>query len=269
MQQFPPLLCPFGDYKQKANVYVMLKQQIGSVVTNKPLLLFNESSERKIGILAGEGIWRWRLTDYQLKSNFNAFNEIILKTVQYLSTRENKSHFRVIGKNNFAENEPVTFDAEVYNDNYEMVNTPEVSISITNANKKSFPFTFSKTEKAYTLNAGFFPSGTYHYKAMTKLGDKMYSSEAEFSVSAIQVEQSETVADHQLMYALAKKNGGEMYYPNQLDQLTKALEARQDIKTVSYTHIKMQDLVNMKWFFFLLLLLISIEWFIRKRNGAY
>ncbi len=269
MQQFPPLLCPFGDYREKANVYVMLKQQIGSVVSNKPMLMFNESSDRKIGVLAGEGIWRWRLSDFQLKGNFNASNEIITKTIQYLATRENKSHFRVISKNNFAENEPITFDAEVYNDNYEMVNTPDVTISITNADKKSFPFTFSKTEKSYSLNAGFFPSGTYHYKATAKLGDKIYNSDGEFSVSALQVEQSETVADHQLMYALAHKNGGEMYYPNQLDQLAKALEARDDIKTVSYTHIKMQDLVNMKWVFFLLLLLLSAEWFLRKRNGAY
>lgn len=269
MQQFPPLLCPFGDYKQKSNAYIMLKQQIGSVVSNKPLLLFNESSDKKIGILTGEGVWRWRLNDYQVTSNFNGFNEIITKTVQYLATRENKSHFRVISKNNFPENEPVTFDAEVYNDNYEMVNTSDVSISITNADKKSFPFTFSKTDKAYTLNAGFLPSGTYRYKATTKLGDRIYNSEGEFSVNALQVEQNEIVADHQLMYALAHKNGGEMYYPNQLDQLAKALQARDDIKTISYTHTKMQDLVNMKWVFFLLLLLLSVEWFIRKRSGAY
>jgi hypothetical protein len=269
LHRFPPLLAPFGDYKTTANDYVMLTQQIGSVNTGRPLVLFNESASVKTAVLCGENIWRWRLADFSSHENFDAFNEMISKIVQYLIVKENKSHFRILSKNTFPENEPLVFDAEVTNDNYELINTPDINITITNAAKKTFPFTFSKTEKAYTLNAGYFPAGNYHYKANVKVGGKTYNSEGEFSVSALQVEQNETTADHQLLYALAHKSGGELYYPNQLDALAKALEQRDDIKTVSYSHYKLQDLINLKWVFFLLLLLLSAEWFLRKRSGAY
>ena len=174
----------------------------------------------------------------------------------------------MLSKNSFAENEPLTFDAEVTNDNYELINAPDLNITITNSDKKTFPFTFSKTEKAYTLNAGYFPAGNYRYKATVKAGEKVYTNEGEFSVSALQVEQNETTADHQLLYALSHKSGGELFYPNQLDALLKTLEAREDIKTVSYSHYKLEDLINLKWVFFLLMALLSVEWFIRKRSGA-
>jgi hypothetical protein len=266
---FPPLHVPFGEYKTTANDYVLLSQQIGSVSTGKPLLLLNESGASKTAVLCGEGIWRWWLTDYNAIGNFDAFNELMTKIIQYLIVHENKGHFRIISKNNFPENEQLSFDAEVTNQNYELINTPEINMTITNSEKKTFPFTFSKTEHAYTLNAGYFPAGNYRYKATVKEGEKVYNSEGEFSVSALQVEQSETVADHQLLYALSHKTGGELFYPNQLDELAKALDQRDDIKTISYSHYKLEDLINLKWVFFLLLLLVSVEWFLRKRSGAY
>ncbi|MCX6292238.1 MAG: hypothetical protein NT126_10810 [Bacteroidetes bacterium] len=269
LRTFPPLLAPFGEYKLTSNDYVMLSQQIGSVNSGKPLLVLNENGADKSAVLCGEGLWRWRLTDYNNKGNFDAFNELINKLAQYLVVKENKSHFRILGKHTFPENEPIVFDAEVTNDNYELINIPDINITITNGEKKTFPFTFSKTEKTYTLNAGYFPSGNYHYKATVKAGEKIYNNEGEFSISAIQVEQNETTADHQLLYALAHKTGGEMYDPSHLDSLEKALENRDDIKTISYSHNDLKDLINLKWVFFLLLALLSLEWFLRKRSGAY
>jgi hypothetical protein len=78
-----------------------------------------------------------------------------------------------------------------------------------------------------------------------------------------------TVADHHLLYTLAKNHSGEMMYPADFDKLAEKLEAREDVKSVSYTEKKLDDLLNLKWIFFLLLILLSSEWFIRKRNGAY
>ncbi len=269
VRTFPPLLAPFGEYKPDAQGAAVLNQQIGSVLTQQPLLFLTQSADAKSGVLCGEGCWRWRINDYQLNGNFDAFNTLISKTVQYLATREVKSHFKVVCKNSFNENEPIVLDAEVYNDNYELINTPDISVAITSREKKSFPYTFSKTEKAYTLNAGMFAPGDYHYKSSVKVGEKVYNAEGDFSVNALQVEQNETVADHQLLYSLSQKTGGQLFFPSQLDALTKLLESKEDIKTVSYSQIKLIDLINLKAIFFLLLAMLSLEWFLRKRNGGY
>ena len=266
---FPPLYSPYGHYIQNTNNSIFLQQQIGSVSTDEPLQLFNESDEIRTGVLCGEGIWRWRLNDYSVNGNFNVFQEWLLKSVQNLSVKENRTHFRLINKNNFAENEPVNFDAEVYNDNYELINTPDVNITLINSANKSFPYTFSKTEKGYTLNAGYLPSGQFRYKATVNAGGKLYQSSGDLTVTALKAEQIETVADHQLLYAMANASGGEMFYPSQFKELAQKLLARNDIKTITYSHYKLRDLVDWKLIFFLLLGLLTIEWFLRKRAGGY
>ena len=60
-----------------------------------------------------------------------------------------------------------------------------------------------------------------------------------------------------------------MLYANKVGNLIEIISNKNDIKPISYSHQKLSDLINLKWVFFVLLGLISVEWFIRKRNGAY
>lgn len=265
---FPVVSCPFGNVTVSAT-NSLLYQRIGNVETKTPLLSFNTTMESKTAFFIGEGIWRWRLQDFALHGNHNLTDELISKTVQYLSVKTDKSFFRVKGKNNYPENEPVELEAEVYNESYELINTPDVNIVITDGNNKKFPYAFSKTINAYRLNAGVLPVGEYTYEAKVKVGEKLLTQKGQFSVSALQIELTNTVADHQLLYNLAKKHGGEMIYPRNLDQLTEKLEAREDVKSVSYSEKKLDDLLNLKWIFIVIAGLLSIEWFLRKRNGVY
>lgn len=269
VKDFPAVVCPFGAAPTETGSNVLFYQRIGVVDTKSPLLYFNNFSEKKIAVFSGEGIWRWRLQDFASHGNHHLFDELISKLVQFLSVKVDKSFFKVTGKNNFLENEPIELESEVYNESYELVNDPEVNIIISNSEKKKFPFSFSKTTNAYRLNAGMMPVGEYKYEAMVKVGEKLFQQHGEFSVSALQVELTNTIADHQLMHMLAKKHSGEMVYPNDLEKLTNLLNSRDDIKSVSYSEKKLNDLINLKWIFFLLMALLALEWFFRKRNGAY
>ncbi len=266
---WPPLSAPFGIYQTNGNIYPLLFQKIGSVATSQPLLYFFEKEGRKSAVMTGEGIWKWRLADFNANSNHNLCDELISRVVQYLSVRENHSPFRVNTKNSFRENEPIVIDAELYNESDQLINTPEAKISITNSKGAQFPYTFSRTDKTYTLNTGLFPVGNYRFKAEVKLGDKLLVQQGEFSVNALQLETSSTVADHQLLNTLSTRTGGVMFSPAQISQLIDALKRREDLKPISFTHKKLEDLVNLPWFFALLMALLSLEWFLRKRSGNY
>jgi hypothetical protein len=269
IKDFPAVTCPFGNSPVDNNSNVLLYQRIGIVDTKTPLMLFNTTGENKIAVFTGEGIWRWKLQDFAANGNHDLFNEFVSKTVQFLSVKVDKSFFKVLGKNNFLENEAIEFEAEVYNESYELINEPEVNIVFTNAGNKKFNYSFSKTANAYRLNAGTMPVGEYKYDAKVKVGQKVYQQHGEFSITALQVELTNTVADHQLLYSLSKKHSGEMVYPAALGSLADKLNAREDIKSVSYSEKKLTDVINLKWIFFLILILLSFEWFMRKRNGAY
>jgi hypothetical protein len=269
INNYPPLLSPFGNYNIKPSANVLFYQRIGNVSTRKPLIIFNQSGNIRGAVISGEGIWKWRLFDYLQKNNHDLFNELINKIIQYLSIRTEKSHLRIISSGSYSENEQISLDAEVYNDSYELINEPDVNMTIISSNNKKYPYVFSKTGNAYHLDAGIFPSGIYRYEATVKLGSNIYKKEGEFTVSSINLETMNTLADHRLLYNISKKHGGEMFYPSQLDRLADVINKREDIKTISYSQKRFNDVVNLTWVFFLIIALLTGEWFLRKYSGTY
>ncbi|MCD4791148.1 MAG: hypothetical protein K8R37_14225 [Bacteroidales bacterium] len=266
---FPPLISPYSDYRIQPSASSLFYQKIGSVETNEPLVLFNQTLDSKTGIIIGEGIWKWRMTNFAKEGNFEAFNEICNKTIQFLSLKVDKSFFRVFCKNDFNENEDIEFDAEVYNESYELINEPEVTLTITNSEGKKFPYTFNKTSNAYYLNAGSLPVDNYKYSARVQVGNKILTDNGEFTVSALNIEKTNIIANHNLLYNLALKRGGEMVYPDQLDDLLEIIKTREDIKTISYTQKRFTEILNIPLLLILILSLLTAEWFIRKRAGGY
>ena len=208
--------------------------------------------------------------DYRIifrKGTHDIFNELMNKIAQFLSVKADKSFFRVKCNSRFLENEQVEFEAEVYNESYELINDPDVNLTITDENQKSYPFVFGKTDKAYILNAGNFPVGNYKYKASVRVGDHLYEKSGEFVTDPLNLEMMNTIADHNLLYRMAKSHDGEMVYPRDIDRLGKMISSREDMKSVAYTQKRYADLVGNLWVFLLILVLITAEWFIRKRNG--
>jgi hypothetical protein len=265
---FAPLVAPFGTYSLKGPASVLLSQQIGKVVTESPLLLFADEPQRKVGVLAGEGLWRWRLDDYNESSNHDATDELINKMIQYLSAKDDKRKFRVFpSRRSFDENDRVILNGELYNDAYELVNTPDVNVVLKNGNGNSYNFLFSKTANAYELDAGNLPPGDYVFQASVRLGTRSYTSSGQFIISQEQAEFQHTTANHQLLYDLAAQSNGARVYPGQVEQLPKLIKANEQVKTVTYENRRYEDLINLKALFFAILTFLTIEWFCRKRSG--
>ncbi len=86
--RYPPLTVPFGKFTYPSEAAVLLYQRIGSVTTNRPLLLSWNGSSNRVAMLLGEGIWKWRLNEYAESERTEAFDEVFSKLIQYLSTAE-------------------------------------------------------------------------------------------------------------------------------------------------------------------------------------
>ncbi len=269
LKNAPPLMSPLGTYQYSPVSDILFNQKIGNINTRIPLILFFQSQQRKIAVIAGENLWKWRLSDYLQKGDHKVIDDLITKVVQYLSIKGDKSFFKVKVSNRFLENENVEFDAEVYNESYELINTDDVNITITDEKNNSYPFVIGKTEKAYYLNAGTFPVGNYTYQASVRTGKNTYTKKGEFIITALNMELLNSVADHNLLYRIAKAHDGEMFYARDLQSLRKKILEREDIRPVSYAQKRFIDLSGNLWLFLLILALISAEWFIRKRSGVY
>ncbi len=270
LPNFPPLTAPFGEFQAAPDASALLTQRIGKVDTRYPLLVLGEEGGVKTGVLCGEGIWKWRLFDFLQNQNHEIFDELLGKSVQFLSLKEDKRKFRVTPvKNIFNENEPVFFDAELYNDNYELINEPDAQIVITNSEGKEFDFTFNKNGRAYTLNAGIFPVGNYTFRAAVTSAGQNLATTGQFSVQPVQLELFETTANHNLLRLLSEQYGGAALYPKDMEQIADLIKEKGTVKPVIYQTTKTRAVINLKWIFFLLLLLLTGEWFLRRYFGAY
>jgi len=268
IEGFDPLQLPFGEVKLNGTALVALKQRIGKIKTESPQLFFMSGEGKRAGYLIGEGIWRWRLAEAQNEQKSNAFNTLISNAVQYISAKDDKRKFKVyMAKNTFDENENVPINAVLYNDSYVAVNTPDVSIQLKNEEGKIYNFLFSRTETAYQLDAGMLPAGNYTYTATTTLGNKKYSAQGIFYINTLVAEYQQTIANHQLLNTMALQTGGKMYMPQKLSLILNDIEKNEHVKTLSYEDRKYEELINFKWVFVLIITMLTLEWFLRKRNG--
>jgi hypothetical protein len=269
LRSLPPLNVPFGQYSMIRNADVLFYQKIGSVITGQPLLMINKTLDKKIAVSSGEGIWKWRIAEYARTGNHDNFNEIIDKMVQYLSIQEDKRRFKVEVPQTVPENDHVIFSASLYNESYELVNEPDVELAISSEDGIQYDFVFNKYGDSYILDAGGFPVGDYVYRATTKLGMDGFSDAGGFTIVPLEIERSNTVADHNLLYRLAESSNGLMLSDDDIQSIPELIRAREDVKPVVYTQKRFTDLINLPWIFGLLIALLGIEWFLRKFAGSY
>jgi hypothetical protein len=267
---YPPIQAPFGDFKIGGSAQVMMYQRVRKIDTQYPLFVFGEQNDARVGVLLAEGIWRWRLFNFLNVDNHELFDNWVSKVTQYLGVKEDKRKFRVsVSKNIFRENEQVLFDAELYNRSYELINEPDVRLTITSEKGKEYTYTFNKSGKAYSLNAGTLPVGNYKFLGKVSNGGEQLTYNGQFSVQPIQLEQYETTADHRLLRLLSEQYGGKMVSQEEMDKIPALIKAIGTVKPVIYENATTRSLINIKWLFGLLLLLIVTEWFLRRYLGSY
>jgi hypothetical protein len=264
----PPLLAPYGSYGATPAGNTLLKQRIGSVETAYPLLAFGDEGGERIGVLTGEGLWRWQLAEFQSYGNHHALEELFGQGVQYLTANANRQRFIVYtSKRVFDEGENVILNAELYNDALELVNTPDVNIDLKSETGKNYSFLFTRTGQSYQLDAGTLPVGEYTYTASTKNGAKQFTATGQLTVNPLNLEARQSAANHQLLNSMAKQSGGQMLYPNQISRLADLIRKNENVKTVVYEDKHYSDIIDVKWVFVMILTLLSMEWFLRKREG--
>ena len=261
----PPLYGFSGKDELNINIDVVLKKKIGSVITESPLLFIEEIENRKVAFFTAEGWWKWKLYDYSINENNDAFNELFLKLTQYLLLQEDKSKFRIYYEKQIAEHTNILFDASLYNESYELINNQEIAMEIKNESGVEFDFQFSKVSQGYFLDIGILENGYYSFVAKV-LGSSFVKSGV-FEVKKLQLEEMNLVANHGLLFKISELSNGNLFYINEIDLLSEELNKSSKNQKLIHTQEKLTSLINIPLILLSLLLLISIEWFVRKYSG--
>ncbi len=269
LNEFSPVKVPFANFGILPQADVMLYQKVGRVNTQKPLLLIQRTNDWSSAVLLGEGIWSWRLQEYAKNQTHKAFDEMISKIIQFLSTKEDKRKFKVYPiKNEYLNSESVVFETEVYNDIYEQTFGHKIDLKLTDEQNNTHGYSYVTSEQNSKYRISGLENGIYNYQATSVINGANVASSGTFTVKDLQIETTKLTADHQLLKNIASLNGGKFYEKSELEQLKEDVLSRQAINRI-YSSEKYLAIINMKWGFFILILFISAEWFLRKFHGSY
>ncbi|MDC1516972.1 hypothetical protein N8385_04540 [Cyclobacteriaceae bacterium] len=266
---YPTLKVPYGSYDLGPHE-ILLQQRVGNLTIAKPVLSFFDNGSSKYGVFYGTGIWSWRLQELAMSNNAQLFDQIILKSIQYLSVQSDKRKFMFNPISPFFQSgDLIQFTSESYNDIYEPIAGNRITLKVFQKKGEAasiFNFIGSDTNK--TLNIGTLEKGIYYYEAVSVSNGKSLSSNGQFIIKDAQLERTTFTANHDLLKDLADHTGGQFYHKNELELLIRDLK-NSSAKSIIHSLQDFTKLIDLRWLLFVILGLFSLEWFFRKYLGSY
>ncbi|MCD8400665.1 VWA domain-containing protein [Tenacibaculum finnmarkense] len=279
---FPPLKDVFGDITITGEAQVLLHQKYAGFKTKEPLLATIENFEnknyktekstknnQKHAVLFGEGIWKWRSASFLESQGFENFDAFLSNLVQYLASNKKRKRLSLKSKSSYLQNEAVTISAFYVDENYKFDNRASLEITITNTltkHQKTLPF--SLVNNSYQVSISDLYSGYYSYKVAVKNNsNQKINSYGKFKITEFNIEEQFVNANDQKLHQLALKTAGKLIYPDKIDNFLTQLSEDKTYYTTQKSSIKKEHLINWKWLLSLIIVLFSVEWFIRKFDG--
>jgi hypothetical protein len=269
IETWPPLQSPFTEIELNGNWETLIYQRVQQINLTRPLICLGHNHETKTALIAGEGIWKWRMHDFVQNGSNEVFDNLFLKLINYLILKPNEDNFNIYYQQNYTEDQELTMTAELFDENYEPLNIPEVKLKVSAQNGPIYDYTFDKTRQNYYLNIGKLPAGSYSLEATVNYGGKQLIENGSFRVDKIQLEQRDLQANFNTLYQIAKTTGGQFAPASDLDQVLQKLKADKHLKTQKFKQLIFREFFRLKWLALLIILFLCVEWFLRKYWGSY
>ncbi|MGV3541147.1 MAG: VWA domain-containing protein [Rufibacter sp.] len=265
---WPPAPVTFGEWAVGGATEVILHQQVGSVRTTKPLLVYKASAPTPTAVLLTDGSWQWRLSEAADHGTAQIYDELMTHLVQLLANRKNQKRLHVYPvKDEFSVTETVALQADVFNDVQEEIFGQSISLTLTHEGGKQTQHRFRHEQGGEGLKLGSLPGGVYRYSATAKVDGQTYTDAGEFVIQEQNLEALMATANHELLNQLAQRSETSLYYPSQLNRLEQDL-LKANFKTILRSHEEEKDLLEQPWFYILLISLACAEWALRRFYGS-
>ena len=265
----PPVFRPQGQFTPRPESQVIGTVRLQSQTLSDPLLVTRSVAGRRSIALLGYGLWRWKMLSPQGRLPDGPFDMFLQNTVQWLTAIDDQRQFRVTAtKESFSALEPALFRAEVYDASMRPVSNATIEMTIRGGNRTS-SVTFSSIDNGqYEGSGDVLPPGEYAYTATARSGGiELGADRGVFSVGGLEVEFLDTRLNKDLLRSIAFRTGGSYYDAAMLDGLSdRILDVPGFGVSERRTGIQI-ELAHSGWVLGIIILLLTAEWFLRKRLG--
>jgi hypothetical protein len=267
-RKLPPLFATLTVYRPKPGTLILGHSRTSSGSPDPFLLLRTVGGQKSLAIL-GHGIWRWRLMGQGNPQTASFLSRFLTSSIQWLASREESRRVRVKPvKPFFHEGEPVAFLAQVYNAASHPIDRAQITVSVQHDDEVREVALKPIGNGRYDGELRSLRMGDYSYSASAEVdGIPVGRDSGRFSVGETNLEFLETPTNRQLLRELAHLTGGGYIAPAEIDSLAPALLKLPGFAPRESTSVRSLALWGWPYTLALLLLLLALEWFLRKRSG--
>jgi uncharacterized membrane protein len=261
-QQLPPL---DGANKFDANQLKPAAHVLAETPQGVPLLVAQESGAGRVLAFAGDSTWRWWMHG-KADSHKRFWRQVVLWLAHKDETSEGNVWIK-LAQRRYAPGGRVEFTAGARSPEGDVVLDADFQAEVVLPDGKRQPLPLSRSGEEM---AGSFvetrQAGDYTVVVTANRGSEaLGTAQSRFLVYEQDLELDNSAADHTSLSFLASQTGGEMLAPEQLPALLERLKkVPQQLAITRETKAALWD----RWpLFVAFAVLLSVEWFLRKKWG--
>ena len=265
-ENYPPLTDYFGEVTFNIPHENILTQKIGNISTGKPFLSTYEYGEQRGVALFGENSWRWRMTSKREDESSIDYDNFIGKLIQYLASTKKANRLSIEFNPIYYSNSVINISANYLDKNYVFDANATLWLLLKNGltnEIKHIPFSLQGND--YLVDVSGLESGEYSF--IITVENKNLTSRGIFKVVDFDVERQFLSANKSGLASIANMTDGKLYYLNNTTDLESDLIEDSRFVSIQKSENKINSIIDWKWLLGVIILSLSIEWFIRKYNG--
>ncbi|MFQ5601741.1 MAG: hypothetical protein ACE5HS_00575 [bacterium] len=268
-QELPPVFMNLKTVSLHPNTQsltvVDLRRSAGSGKRQVPVFATRMSGRRKSLTILAYGIWRWDLLMRGVGKTNESYQLFLQNALRWLITTEDSKLVRVnSNKEIYRSGEEVKFQAQVYFEDYQPVDGAEVVVQLQGEKEIQELTLESIGEGRYDGRFQVLEGGDYQFTGTAHLQGRVLGRDSgKFSVEEFNLEYQNTRMSEELLKRIALESGGEFYTVSDFAELNGKLKFPEKYLTLKNEW----EIWNKPLLLITCLVLLSAEWFIRKRKG--
>ncbi|MGQ9819371.1 MAG: hypothetical protein ACUVQ1_05540 [Candidatus Kapaibacteriales bacterium] len=273
LNQLPPIFRTELFTRIKPESEVIANVKVNNVELKEPFILYRDFQNQRSVAILGYGLYRWQLLGLSIKEITNSNQEnidigtiLINNILNWLTVTQDFKRIKfTLSKNKLNSNEKLGVKAELFDESFSPINDAFVKIKIRRENN-FFEFVLPQIGNGlYFSEIGPFAEGDYYFETEIKKGNTLIErSSGRFIVEKASLEYLDFETKINFLHYISQQTGGKFFIWNQTASISNYLN-NLNLKTLVLSKQKDIQIWNSLPPMLIGIILLSIEWFIRKR----
>jgi hypothetical protein len=283
-EELPPLFCNLFNIQPLAGSQVLAstnvrrgEQSSGEALVRPgparsdaasvgmPVVLVQKSAERKTVAIFAYSLWRWDLLMQGVGKTPVAYETLVRSAVRWMVTAEDAKLVRITSnKEIYRGGESIELAAQIYHEDYRPRVGAQVRVQLAGPQFSQEVILQDAGDGLYRATLQVLGGGEYQFRGVAEQsGQKIGEDSGRFTVEPFSLEFLNTRLNEPLLRQMAQATGGAYGPPDSLANFV----ARLPLSSISRRDTFDFALWGRTPVLLILLLVLGVEWFVRKRQG--